>query len=100
MFSLRDLRFVLCSRDIDVLRAQRIMGFFSLITHKSTRSESPITWTQTRAGREGEDGRSFTPNHKIHGAILFVSRSGGALQMRFSFTYLVCCVVPEVVVPV
>ena len=29
MFSLRDLRFVLCSRDLDVLRAQRIMGFLS-----------------------------------------------------------------------
>ena len=26
MFSLRDLRFVLCSRDLDVLRAQRIIG--------------------------------------------------------------------------
>ena len=29
MFSLRDLRFTLCSRDLDVLRAQRIMGFIS-----------------------------------------------------------------------
>ena len=44
MFSLCDLRFVLCSRDLDVLRAQRIMGFFILITHKSTRSKSPVTW--------------------------------------------------------
>ena len=35
MFSLRDLCFVLCSRDLDVQRAQRIMGFFILITHKS-----------------------------------------------------------------
>ena len=47
MFSLRDLRFVLCSRDLDVLRAQRIMGFFILITHKSTRSENQITWLGT-----------------------------------------------------
>ena len=39
-----DLRFVLCSRDLDVLRAQRIIGFFILITHKSARSENPITW--------------------------------------------------------
>ena len=31
MFSLRDLPFMLCSRDLDVLRAQRIMGFFYLI---------------------------------------------------------------------
>ena len=30
MFSLRNLRFVLCSRDLDVLRAQRIIGFFYL----------------------------------------------------------------------
>ena len=44
MFSLRYLRFVLCSRDLDVLRAQRIMGFFSLITHKSMRSENLITY--------------------------------------------------------
>ena len=29
MFSLRDLRFVLYSRDLDVLRAQRIIGFLS-----------------------------------------------------------------------
>ena len=39
MFLLHDLRFVLCSRDLDVQRAQRIIGFFSLITHKSKRSE-------------------------------------------------------------
>ena len=30
MFWLRPLRFVLCSRDHDVLRVQRIIGFFSL----------------------------------------------------------------------
>ena len=28
ILSLRDLRLVLCSRDLDVLRAQRIIGFF------------------------------------------------------------------------
>ena len=43
MFSLFDLRFALCSRNLDVLRAQRIMGFFIFITHKSKRSENPIT---------------------------------------------------------
>ena len=31
MFSLCGLRFVLCSRDLDTLRAQRIMGFLSLL---------------------------------------------------------------------
>ena len=36
MFSLRDL----CSRDLDIQRAQRIMGFY-LNTQKSTRSEIP-----------------------------------------------------------
>ena len=30
MFSLRDLRFALCSFYLDVLRAQRIIGFFNL----------------------------------------------------------------------
>ena len=28
MFSLLDLRFALCSRDLDILRAQRIIGFY------------------------------------------------------------------------
>ena len=31
------------TRDLDVLRAQRLMGCFILITHKSLRSENPIT---------------------------------------------------------
>ena len=44
MFSLHDLRFVLCSLDFDVLRAQRIIGFFIFITHNSMRSEYLITW--------------------------------------------------------
>ena len=43
MFSLRELRFALGSRDLDLLRAQRIIGIFILISHKSTRSEKPIT---------------------------------------------------------
>ena len=30
MFSLRDLRFVLCSLEVGILRAQRVMGFFYL----------------------------------------------------------------------
>ena len=43
MFSLPDQPFVLCSRDLDAVpRAQRIMGFSILITHKSTGSENPI----------------------------------------------------------
>ena len=49
MFSLRDLRFVLCSLVLEVVHAQRIMGFFLSITHKSTRSENPITWVETEA---------------------------------------------------
>ena len=46
MFSLRDLRSVLCSLNLNVLRAQRIICFFILITHKSTRSENWITWLE------------------------------------------------------
>ena len=38
ILSLRDLCFVFCSRDLDVLRAQRIIGFF-IFTHRSTGSE-------------------------------------------------------------
>ena len=44
MFLLLDLHFLLCSSELDVLRAQRIIGFIILITHKSVRSENPITW--------------------------------------------------------
>ena len=39
MFSLRDLRFLLMSLYLDVLRTQRIIGFSILITHNSTRSD-------------------------------------------------------------
>ena len=41
MFSLLDLSFLLSSSDLDILRVQRIMGFFVLVTHKSMRSEDP-----------------------------------------------------------
>ena len=41
MFLSRGLRFVLYSRDLDILRARR------LFTHNSTRSENPITWLVT-----------------------------------------------------
>ena len=43
MSSLGDLRLLHCSRDLYVLRAQRIIGFLILITHKSTRSQNPIS---------------------------------------------------------
>ena len=38
------LFFFLYSLDLNVVHAQRILGFFILITQKSTRSENPITW--------------------------------------------------------
>ena len=41
MFSQPDLHFLLCSRDLDVQRAQRIIGFFILIT-TVTYSLSPV----------------------------------------------------------
>ena len=46
MLSLCDLRFALCSLDLRVLRAQRIMGFLILITHKSMRSENSTIWDE------------------------------------------------------
>ena len=42
MFSLLDLRFVLCSRDLDVRKG--LWEFLILIPLKSTRSENPFTW--------------------------------------------------------
>ena len=44
MFSLLDLHFGLWSLYLHVLRTQRILGFFIVITHKSSRSEDRITW--------------------------------------------------------
>ena len=43
MFSLF-VHFELWSLYLHVLRTQRILGIFILITHKSTRSENPTTW--------------------------------------------------------
>ena len=77
MFSLCDLRFVLCSRDLDVLRAQRIIGFFILITHKSTRSDNPITWFQLakwQTSLKTRDKRIMVPTARtavIHFSIIF-----------------------------
>ena len=44
MFSQLDLCFLLCSLDLDVLRVQRVIGFFILITHKLMRLENAFTW--------------------------------------------------------
>ena len=52
MFLLRDLRFLLCSLDLDVLCAQRIMG---LVTHKSMRSQNPVTWWELRVRTNSRD---------------------------------------------
>ena len=48
MFLLHFLLSVLL--DLNVLHAQRIMGFFILITHKSMRLENPIAWLQSCIG--------------------------------------------------
>ena len=42
MFSQLDLCFLLCSLDLDVLRVQRVIGFFILITHKLMRLEKCV----------------------------------------------------------
>ena len=44
MFTLCDLHFVLCSLNLDVLRAQTIIGFSIFITHKSMSLENLSTW--------------------------------------------------------
>ena len=43
MFSLRDLRFVLCSRDLNVLRTQRIIGFKKNLNYLEINEENPIS---------------------------------------------------------
>ena len=59
---------VLCSRDLHVLRAQRIVGVFILITHKLTRSENSIT----RVRRDPiQDGRLIVKRSTdLHGSCL------------------------------
>ena len=52
MFSLRDLRFVFCSLHRDVLRAQRIIGFFILLPTK-------------QRGQKHTVRRSRNRNHKL-----------------------------------
>ena len=58
---------LLCSLDLDVLRAQRIIGFFYLIIHKSTRSEAeyvPLKYaaliSNTWFKREVSNGLMYT----------------------------------------
>ena len=46
MFSLCDLRFVLCSLDVDVLCVQRIIGFLNLNNYMHPQiNEVEITWS-------------------------------------------------------
>ena len=52
MFSLRDLCFVLCSIDLEVVRARRIMGFFILPTNQrgqKMRSHGSYEYVEVRA---------------------------------------------------
>ena len=44
MFLLGDLRFVLCSRDLDIPRAQRIVGF----NYPQINEVGKITWIETK----------------------------------------------------
>ena len=53
---------MLCSRNLDVLRAQRIMGFFILITHKSTRSQNRVTWTLITAHTRTRWSKTAAPS--------------------------------------
>ena len=62
--SLSDLRFVFCSLDLDVLCTQRIIGFFILITHKSTGLENLITWLACLYTRVNVSGFVLPFTHK------------------------------------
>ena len=87
MFPLRDLCFVFCSRDLDVLRTQRIMGFFIFITHKSTRSENAITCSmrhfvlfQTQAGMNSLYNTPPTYSIYIMGLVFKWLKKQGGLE--------------------
>ena len=75
MFLLCDLHFLVCSLDLDVLRVQKIMGFFLLISHKSIRSENPITWTEIKARSRGKYPSVMTvfPAEKLHYKLTFIN---------------------------
>ena len=54
---------VLCSLDLDVLRAQRIMSFcFILITHRSMSSENPINVLKVLATKAHFHLSSYPPH--------------------------------------
>ena len=63
MFSLRDLRFVLCSRDLDVLRAQRIMVKPNCTNGKDSRVRLRTNYLSiTCCAIKGEGIMSFATN--------------------------------------
>ena len=44
MLSLRDLCFVLCSRDLDILRVQKIISAFLSYYPQIIEVRNPVTW--------------------------------------------------------
>ena len=72
------IRFVRFSRNLDVLRAQRIMGFFLLICHKWTGSENPVTC--------GYSMNFLSPSLSV-GTVYWITDFTLCLQM-VSFTYI------------
>ena len=63
------------SRDLHVLRAQRIIDFLILITHKTTGSENLITWYLLKQSSKvwrhhfaNVSIRTFKPHHEIYTA--------------------------------
>ena len=86
--------FFLCSLDIDVRCAQRIIGFFILITHKSMRSENPITQNYVyyftndyyifcyfRMGAGHDGSKAECPNNKF---IMSSALPGGTSAFKWS----------------
>ena len=72
MLSLLSMRFVFSSRDLDVLRAQRIIGFI-LITHKSTKPENPIT--ENTEFEKSADKNSQVPVTRPNGITIAAKRN-------------------------
>ena len=72
---------VLCPRDLYVLRAQRIIGFLLLITHKITRSETLITWYLLQLNFvHSNKGAGQRCCYNQHGNLMVGAPDGGSLD--------------------
>ena len=71
------------SRDLDELRAQRIIGFL-VITHNSTRSDDPVTWVYRFLSLD-------SIHNTTHGASIRLYRQKCGHIARMHYSAMSCC---------